>query len=123
MWLIDPRHIRSFDWISFFIMLMLSILGLIFVFSATYQPELPYSLYFKKQLFGIITGIIIYFIFCWFDYRTLERAGYFLYFATIVLLLITIIKGSIGMGAQRWINLGLLNFSPRAYQTLFSFFF
>ena len=124
MWLIDTRHIRSFDWISFFIMLMLSILGLTFVFSATYQPELAYSLYFKKQLFGIITGIIIYFVFCWFDYRTLERAGYFLYFATMMLLLITIIKGSVGMGAQRWINLGVTKFQPSELTKLFfpSFF-
>ena len=79
-------------------MLLLSLLGLMFVFSATYTTEVPYSFFFKKQLFGIITGIIIYCVCCYMDYRTLERGGYFLYFATIVLLLITIIKGAVGYG-------------------------
>ena len=119
MWLLDTRHIRSFDWISFLIMLIFMHVGLICVFSATYQPEMPYSLFFKKQLFGIISGIIIYFIFCWLDYRTLERTGYFLYFATMMLLLITIVKGSIGMGAQRWINLGVTKFQPSELTKLF----
>lgn len=124
MWFIDPRYIRSFDWISFLIMLVLACLGLLFVFSATYQPEIPYSLFFKKQLFGIVTGIIIYFTFCWFDYRTLERTGYFIYFAVIGLLLVTILKGSIGMGAQRWINVGFTKFQPSELAKLFfpSFF-
>jgi len=119
MWFIDPRYLRSFDWISFFIMLVLSSLGLLFVFSSTYHINEPYSLYFKKQLFGIITGVIIYFIFCWFDYRTLERTGYFLYFAIIALLLFTLVKGSIGMGAQRWMSLGFIKFQPSELAKLF----
>ena len=119
MILLDRRYLHSFDWISFFVMLTLSSIGLLFVFSSTYTPSLPYSLYFKKQLFGIITGIIIYFFCCSQDYRSLERYGYFLYFATIALLLITIIKGSIGMGAQRWINVGFTKFQPAELAKLF----
>ncbi len=119
MYLIDRRYLHSFDWVSFFIMLVLSSIGLLFVFSSTYTPETPYSFYFKKQLFGIITGIIIYFFCCSQDYRTLERYGYFMYFITIALLLITIIKGSIGMGAQRWINVGFTKFQPAELAKLF----
>lgn len=100
-------------------MLLLAGLGLVFVFSATYKPDLHYSLYFKKQLFGVLTGLIIYFMCCSIDYRTLERAGYFLYFATIGLLILTILKGSIGMGAQRWINLGFIKFQPSELAKLF----
>ncbi len=112
MWLIDQRYLRSFDWISFVVVLILAVLGLFCVFSATYRIDQPYSLFFKKQLFGIITGLIIYGIFCAIDYRTLERRGYFLYFFVIALLILTIIKGSVGMGAQRWINIGIIKFQP-----------
>ena len=119
MWLIDTRHIRSFDWVSFLILLLLSGLGLLFVFSATYQPDIPYSLYFKKQLFGIISGIIIYFMCCWFDYRTLERSGYFFYFGILFLLFLTILTGSISKGAHRWINLGIIKFQPSEITKLF----
>src|SRR5438045_2949789 len=64
----SARHLRYFDWISFLIMIALAGIGLIFIFSATYCPEQPYSLFFKKQFIGIITGIVIYLVCCFIDY-------------------------------------------------------
>lgn len=119
MFLIDRRHFQFFDWISFFLILAISTIGLVFVFSATYNQENTYSIFFKKQLFGLVSGLIIYFIFCYFDYRTLERWGYFGYFLVISLLVFTIIKGSMGMGAKRWINLGFIKFQPSELAKLF----
>jgi rod shape determining protein RodA len=119
MWLIDRRYLHSFDWVSFLVMLIISGIGLLFVLSATYSPAQPYSLFFKKQLFGILTGLIIYFVCCSLDYRTLERAGYFMYFVILLLLVVTIVKGSIGMGAQRWINVGFTKFQPAELAKLF----
>ena len=119
MFSIDRRHIRNFDWIGFFIIIVLSIVSLLFVFSATYRVKAPCSIFFKKQLFGVLSGIGLYFIMCYLDHRTLERWGYFLYFATIGLLLFTLFKGTIGLGAQRWINLGLFKFQPSELAKLF----
>lgn len=119
MLLIDRRYLRYFDWLSFFITIFLCGIGLVFVFSATYNEETPYSLFFKKQFFGIVSGFIIYFFFCFSDYRTLYRWGYFLYFFIIALLAFTLIKGSIGMGAQRWINLFFFKFQPSELAKLF----
>lgn len=101
-----------FDWISFCITISLGLIGLFFVMSATYMPEQPYSIFFKKQLLGLLSGLFIYALAVICDYRTLIRYGYFAYFAVIALLLFTIIKGSIGMGAQRWINLGFIKLQP-----------
>lgn len=117
--MIDRRYIRSFDWASFFILLALSIIGVLTVLSATYKPEEPYSLFFKKQLFGVITGFVAYFWCCFIDYRTFERWGYFFYFVIISLLALTIIKGSISMGGQRWISLGFFKFQPSEFAKLF----
>src|ERR1700730_6960791 len=100
MFLIDRRYFRYFDWVSFFLVIILTCIGLFFVFSATYRPEQPYSLFFKKQAFGILTGFIIYFMCSATDFRTLMRWGYFAYFAIIALLVFTIFKGHIGMGGQ-----------------------
>lgn len=112
MYLIDRRYFRYFDWISFFLVIILTCIGLFFVFSATYRPEQPFSIFFKKQAFGIISGFIIYFICSAIDFRALMRWGYFAYFVLIGLLIFTIIKGSIGMGAQRWVDLGLFKIQP-----------
>lgn len=112
MFLIDRRYFRYFDWVSFFLLIILTSIGLFFVFSATYKPEQPFSIFFKKQTFGIISGFIIYFLCSAFDFRALMRWGYFIYFLVIALLAFTMVKGSIGMGAQRWLDLGFFRIQP-----------
>lgn len=112
MLLIDRRYVRYFDWISFLLILILSGIGLFFVFSATYRPEQPFSIFFKKQAFGILSGLCIYLLCSAIDYRTLMRWGYFAYFAVVALLMFTIVKGSIGMGAQRWVDIGFFKIQP-----------
>lgn len=112
--------IRSFDYISFFLMILLSAIGLVFIFSATYTHEKPLSYYCAKQLAGICGGIIIYFICLIPDFRTTVRLGHVAYFAVIALLLFTLIKGSMGMGAKRWLNLLFFKLQP---SELAKFFF
>jgi rod shape determining protein RodA len=112
MFLIDRRYLRDFDWVSLFLVLLLSTIGILFVFSATYKPSVPYSLLFKKQLFGVVTGFFLYIGCCFIDYRTLLRWGYVCYIVTIILLFFTIIIGSITVGVQRWISVGLFKFQP-----------
>jgi len=116
---IDRRVLFFFDWPSFFITLIIAVLGLLFVLSATYTPSVPYSIFFQKQLLGVISGIGIYAFFCISNPYGLQRWGYFLYFFIILLLMITLVKGSIGMGAQRWINLGIIKFQPSELSKLF----
>src|ERR1700722_12824965 len=87
---------RSFDYITFFLMLTLSACGLMFVLSATYTPEQPLSSFFIKQCIGICGGIIIYFLCLLPDYRNLMQWGYMAYFGIIALLIFTLIKGSVG---------------------------
>jgi len=106
------RKRTYFDWLSLVLIITLSCIGLLFVWSATYKPDVPFSIFFKKQLFGVASGLIIYLVCTFSDYRPFMRWGYFLYFCVIALLLFTIIKGSVGMGAQRWINLGFIKVQP-----------
>lgn len=113
MFLIDRQHARSFDWFGFLLISIICAIGLSFVYSATYKPEVPYSTFFQKQAMGILGGLVIYMFFCTMDYRSLMRWGYFAYIGLIGLLVFTIIKGSIGMGGQRWINVfGIFKFQP-----------
>lgn len=105
-------NMRSFDFITFFLMLLLAGCGLLFVFSATYSPDKPFSSFFIKQSIGICGGIIIYFLCLIPDYRNFMRLGYVAYFGVIGLLAFTLIKGSIGMGGKRWLNLIFFKIQP-----------
>lgn len=110
--MIDKRYFRYFDWISFSLTIILLSIGLLFVFSSTYKENIHFSIYFKKQIFGILSGIVIYFFFCAKNLRSLYRWGYFCYFIVLGLLLYTTIGGWIGMGAKRWISLYFITFQP-----------
>mgnify|MGYP004578623407 FL=1 len=44
--------------------------------------------------------------------RTYYRWSYLFYFVTLFLLIVVEVSGHIGMGAQRWINLGLFKLQP-----------
>ncbi len=116
---IEHRYFRYFDWISFVLTLILLGLGLLFVFSATYSAEVPFSDHFKKQIFGTITGLIIYFFFCIKDLKLLIRFGYVAYLSTLILLLYTLTSGWIGMGARRWVSLYFFRFTPSEIAKLF----
>jgi rod shape determining protein RodA len=118
MLFVNKRYLCYFDWTSLAIVLTLCIVSLCFVFSTTCKG-IEVSMFFKKQLFGILSGILIYFFCSFIDYRTVCRMGYWLYLLTIGLLMFTLVKGSVGMGAQRWINLGLIKFQSSDLAKLF----
>jgi rod shape determining protein RodA len=117
--MIDKRYFRYFDLASFTLTLALLVIGLLFVFSSTYSPEKPFSVFFKKQLFGTISGLVIYFFFCIKDLRTLDKWGYLAYFFILVLLSYTFINGLITMGAKRWVSLYFFKFQPSELTKLF----
>ncbi len=119
MFFLNKRAFRSFDWTNLFLISLLSCIGLLFVFSATYKPEIPFSGYFKKQALGIVLGIVLYIGVSIIDYRTWMRSGYFLFIASLGLLIFTLINGSTMMGGQRWINLFFFKFQPSELMKLF----
>lgn len=116
---IDRRLLHYGDWINLFLVLTLSCIGLLAVFSATYTPERPISSFTTMHAFGIISGTIIYLLTFFTNRRVLEIWGTIFYYVTLVLLIFTLIKGSIGMGAQRWISLGFIRFQPSELAKLF----
>jgi rod shape determining protein RodA len=133
----------SLDYFSTIFLLILTCIGLLFVLSTTYQnknlvgldnadltnltttsivsnlPNKVFSPYFVKQFWGAMVGFCIYLLISLQNPRELLRLGYVAFIATFVLLIFTLIKGSVGMGAQRWINLGFIKFQPSELVKIF----
>jgi rod shape determining protein RodA len=126
--MIDRRYLRYFDWASFGLIITLLVIGLLFVFSATSKEYIFLSPFFKKQLFGAATGIMIYLVFSFFNLDVMCRWCYFGYFLVLGLLSYTILCGWVGMGAKRWISLYFMTFQPSeivkfALPLAFAFYF
>ena len=116
---LNQRYFKYFDWFTFLCIIMLCAIGLLFIFSATYQPELPYSPFFKRQVFGILSGIFIYLACSFSNYFWFCSISYRWNIVFIALLIFTLFKGTVGLGAQRWINVLFFRFQPSELAKIF----
>ena len=90
---------------------VIALIGLTAVYSATYTGKGPSPLYYK-QLLWVSIGVIIMFLSLIPDYHTVGRYAYLLYAASLLLLLLVMVIGRTGMGAQRWLAIGPFAFQP-----------
>ena len=103
---------NSIDFCLLFTMLILVVIGAVFVYSASsYSASLQLKdsfYYLKKQIIGIVLGLICCVAFSFIDYKKLEKTKYVLAILSIVLLVLVFIPkiGTSKYGARRWINLG-----------------
>lgn len=112
-----PYKKRFLAWL-FTIPIILSLVGLFFVFEASsvrsFQEYGDSFHFFKLQLVWIILGILAMTFFSLFDYRKLYYLSVFFMLGTIFLLLLVLVPqvGYRAGGARRWIDLGLFNLQP-----------
>ena len=109
---------NSVDFILLGTMLVLVVFGVVMVYSASsYSAALQYKdefFYLKKQLIGIVMGLIGC-VFCiFFDYRKLNKLKWPLVIISILLLVLVFVPGigSSKYGATRWINLRFMTIQP-----------
>ena len=97
----------------FFTSIILSIFGCIMIYSATMCKINPTYLFFKKQIFALIIGIIICIIFANINHRYfLKKLTYPLVVITLILLILVMFFPKI-KGAHRWIQIPFLgSFQP-----------
>jgi rod shape determining protein RodA len=110
----DRRLLTNFDWLLFGLVILISIIGIVTIYSAT-RPAIETGVhpnFYLKQILWLVISIIALFIVVFFDYIWLHRFSFILYGCGILLLIIVLIAGKTAMGAQRWLNLGFMSFQP-----------
>lgn len=114
MWKIDRRIIENFDWITFIAVVIICIIGILTIYSATRPPldEGERPPFYIKQLLWFFIALISLFIFISFDYTKLKNFWILLYIFGLILLMAVLFSGKTAMGAKRWINLGFFSFQP-----------
>jgi len=118
--MIDRRIIKDFDLGFLIVVVMLSLIGVMTIYSST-RPllESHQQLFYLKQLNWTALSLACFFMLLIVDYRWHIRYANILYVAGIILLVLVLVAGKRGMGAQRWLNLGFIAFQPSEFFKIF----
>jgi len=101
--MLDRRILKNYDWFLLAITLFVSVVGLMNLYSASYQTDL---VGFKKQIAWVILGTVCMISLSFLDYKTVERYTRHIYVASIILLLLVPVLGKEVSGSKSWISLG-----------------
>ena len=116
------RNVPPFDLILLIATMLVSILGVVMVYTATRgsllaQGDDPKT-FLKKQGLFVILGVITMVVVALIDYRRLETVATILYWLIVLSLLGVFAVGSSAQGAARWFSLGPLQLQPSEFAVL-----
>lgn len=103
------KRLLEIDFYMSFLILLLVGIGLVALYSAAGGAFSPWM---DKQFYRFLLGFAVFLFFSAIDVRVFRDYAYWIYGVSILLLLGVEIMGHIGMGAQRWINLGFIMLQP-----------
>jgi rod shape determining protein RodA len=116
------RSVPPFDLILVVATLMVSVIGVVMVYTATRGPLLaqgddPKS-FLKKQGLFVVLGVVTMLVVAVFDYRRLEPLATVLYWLIVLALVGVFVVGSSAQGAARWFSVGPLQLQPSEFAVL-----
>jgi rod shape determining protein RodA len=116
------RRGPAFDFVLAVATVLVSLVGVIMVYTATRgsllaQGDDPKS-YLKKQALFVVLGVIAMVVVALFDYRRLEPLAMLLYVLIVLALLGVFVIGSSAQGAARWFSIGPIQLQPSEFAVL-----
>ncbi|MBQ8437014.1 MAG: rod shape-determining protein RodA, partial [Alphaproteobacteria bacterium] len=97
----------SFSYIM--LICILAATGIVVLYSAANGNWSPWAM---NQLIRFAMGFVVMMVLAMTDIKILMKVAYPFYFIVLILLIYVEVKGSIGMGAQRWIDLKFFKLQP-----------
>ncbi|MBI4383866.1 MAG: rod shape-determining protein RodA [Nitrospinae bacterium] len=117
--MIDRRLVANFNWWYFLLILGVSLLGVLVIYSANHgRPEAFFRNLYLKQIFWILYGLAALVVAVMIDYALLSRYAYLIYGATVLALVYVLFYGVIFYGARRWIHVGPLTLQVSEFARL-----
>ena len=111
----NKRILKNTEWSILICVLILVVIGLIALYSATINSDL-YE--FKKQCTWILISIPIMFAVIFIDYEIIARISPYLYGLCIILLIGVLFTSPIN-GATSWFDIGFFAFQPAEFAKVF----
>jgi rod shape determining protein RodA len=111
---IDRRLLRDFDWVMLGLTLALAAAGAVGVYSATHGAA-GVSPLFYDHLRRLSVGLAALLLATLVDYHLILRFAWIAYGCGIAALVAVDVVGMVGMGAQRWLSLGVVSIQPSEF--------
>ncbi len=118
MTILNAIKSRDFDWLLLLAAVLLSVFGIVLIFSAQYHSDAPGAQsFFYKQILWLVIAIIAFVIVINIPPRLYDFSAY-LFYALMVILLLAVLFIKTGSGVSRWLSIGPINFQPSEFAKL-----
>jgi rod shape determining protein RodA len=107
--------LRGIQWGLVFLIAAVSVLGFAMLYSAANGDVQPWA---SRQMLRFAIAFIPMLAAALVDIRWWYRVAYWIYGIALLLVLAVDLRGVVGMGAQRWIDLGFLQLQPSEFMKI-----
>ena len=106
-------YLKRLDWWLLCALCALVVLGVLFVYSASYKGEnMEVGAEYQKQMVWAVLGIGVFLGVALVDYHWLGRVSWFFYGGAVFLLVFVLFAGETKSGSTRWLSLPVFNLQP-----------
>jgi rod shape determining protein RodA len=105
----EGRFYLRIDWTLLLLLISLTGLGLLNLYSTTAQSKNPM---FTQQIYWIFLGFSAFLVTATIDYRVYDKMAYVIYILGIIALILVLIIGKGKFGARRWLYFGPFGIQP-----------
>ena len=105
------RELKNMEWGLLIVAIILTIIGLIALFSATQESGYDE---FRKQIIWFCASIVMMVIVTLINYETLVKLSP-IFYGILILLLIAVLFTKPINGATSWFNIGIFSFQPSEF--------
>ncbi len=109
------RKLWQVRWLFVLLLCAAASVGVGLLYSAANGSFEPWAVRHVVR-FAVCLGILL--VVALVDIRVWLRGAYGIYVVCLILLVAVEVAGSVGMGAQRWINLGIINLQPSEFMKI-----
>lgn len=103
------EKLSRFSWAMFIPMCMVLAISIMVLYSAGGGAWRPFAL---SQLVKIVLGFVVFFVAAFTNIKTWVKSAYLFYVIALIMIVMVTFFGHTGMGAQRWLNLGIIHIQP-----------
>jgi rod shape determining protein RodA len=107
--------VLGINWGLLVLLTCIAAMGFAMLYSAANGHWQPWA---SKQAARYAVSVVIMILVATVDLRFWLRFAYAIYAGAIVLLIVVEIRGAVGMGAQRWIDLGIIQLQPSEFMKI-----